>query len=235
MSRLLKPLHIDDPGLLIEIITEVVDEIQKGAVVLDTCIGDNESGHIDLIAADRDKKGMLFFINVSGQEIDFLRSFKCLLWYQENREILQKLYSGIIDLSFPPSLVFISPCYSHGIQKVLLNLKEGQVTLLKYVCFQDGEQIKIFLENIADIPGDKNDPSRDKADTLRDKADGTNRDDGEKQGAGVFPQTSPETAPQMTKPANQPQRPAIDLKKFRQEIGIDLSNISDDELRDLIE
>jgi len=223
MSRLLKPLHIDDPRILNEIITEVVDEIQKGAIVLDTSLGDNEFGFIDLIAADCDKKGMLFFMNVSGQGIDFLRSFKCLLWYQENRKILHKLYPGAIDLSLPPSLYFISPCYSsYAMQKVLLNLNQGHVTLLKYACFQDGEEIKIFLEKIGD-------PSMD-------KTDGRNKDDAEKQTITDSSQIATETAPPQTAtPVNQPQRPAIDLKKFRQEIGIDISNISDEELSELIE
>ena len=232
MSRLLKPLHIDNPLILIEIISEAVDEIQKGAILLDTSLGNDEFGCIDLIATDSDKKGMLFFINISGQEIDFLRSFKCLLWYQENRKILHKLYHGTIDLSLPPSLFFISPCYSHAIQKVLLNLQEGHVShviLLKYACFQDGEEIKIFLEKIADTSSDKT------ADTSRDKTDGRNKDDAERQTAVDSPPISPETAFQTEKPVNQPQKPAIDLKKFRQEIGIDISNISDEELSDLIE
>ena len=51
----------------------------------------------------------------------------------------------------------------------------------------------------------------------------------------ILLEISSETAPQTAKPVNQPQRPAIDLEKFRKEIGIDISNISDEELLDLIE
>jgi len=233
MSRLLKPLQIDDPRILIDIIAEAVDEIQSGATVLDTSLGNDESGCIDLIAADRDRKGMLFFINFSGQETDFLRSFKCLQWYQANRTIVQKLYRGAIDLSLSPSIFFISPYYSHSIQKVLLNIKEGQVTLFKYACFLDGEQIKIFLEKIPDPAGDENNG--------RNKDDGRDKDkEKEKVPAAAHspvtaPETSLQTAPRPAEPDHKPKVPLMDLKKFRQEIGIDISNISDDELRDLIE
>ncbi len=214
MNRLLRPAHIDDPRILIEIISELIDEIQKGAVVLDTAIGSSEFGCIDLIAADRDKRGMLFFVNSSGQEVDFLRPFKCLLWYQENREMLQKLYSDAIDLSIPPALFFISPCYSHALQKVLLNLKEGPVTLLKYACFQDGEELKIFLEKITSTA-----PSIPPATQIP-----------------PAPAIPIETAPQAENTDTLHQKPeAADLKKFRQELGIDLSHISDEELRELIE
>ncbi|MEW5801786.1 MAG: hypothetical protein AB1847_06730 [bacterium] len=178
MSRLLKPLDINDPRTLIEYITEVVGEIQQGAIALDTSLGDDEFGCIDLLAADQDKKAMLFFLNLSGQESEFLRPFKCLLWYRENRKVIQKLYPDAIDFGHPPDLFFISLHYSHSMQKVLSNLGEGRVTLLKYACFQeDGGNIRIYLEKIADSQKDKNRRSdHDRNDNDRNDNDESDND-----------------------------------------------------------
>ena len=150
MSRILQSISIDYPQKLLEIIVEDIDEIQKGAVVLDTTVGNEEYGYIDIVAANETKRGMFFFLNSSNQEADFLRSLKCLQWVQENKGIFQKLYGEKIDFDYTPNILFLAPCFSPSMQKVLLNLKVGRIVLLKYNCFQDEDQTKIFLEKIAD-------------------------------------------------------------------------------------
>ena len=137
MSRILQPMLIDHPQKLREIIISDIDEIQKGAVVLDTIVGNEEYGYIDLVATNETKSGMFFFLNSSGQEADFLMSFKCLQWFQENQNIFQKLYAGKIDFTYHPTILFIAPHFTSSIQKVLLNLKEGRIVLLKYHCFHE--------------------------------------------------------------------------------------------------
>ncbi|MEW6381987.1 MAG: hypothetical protein AB1611_20620 [bacterium] len=240
MSRLLRSLQISDPQTLIEIITEAVDEIQSGATIVDTSLGNEEYGCIDLIAADRNKRGILFFITTSSLETDFLRPFKCLCWYRENRPILQKLYSGVIDIALPPSIYFISPAYSDIIRKVLLNLKEYHITLLKYTCFQDGESIKVFLEKIAALPDDTSLPEIPSLRNQLEKWLRTSQSDNSPRKCPSDdslqtsqPDRSPLYPPDKT-PAGKSGKPAFDTARFRQEIGFDISNISDEELHDLL-
>lgn len=212
MSRILQPLPIEHPQELREIVMDGIDEIQKGAIVLDTNIGNEEYGYIDLVAANETKRGMLFFLNSSGQEVDFLGPFKCLNWFQENQNIFQKLYAGKIDFNYPPNILFIAPHFTPSIQKVLLNLKKGRVVLLKYNCFHDGQEMKIILEKIAD--------------SLEDEG----KEDTPQLTGEACSNSHQEEVPPLT-----PQKPKIELDKFRQELSIDISNISDQELSELLE
>ena len=150
MSRLLHSSQIDHPQQLMEIIVDDIGEIQKGAIVLDTAVGNEEYGYIDIVAADETKRGMFFFLNFSGNEMHFLSSLKCLQWVRENQTVFHKLYAGKINFAPPAAILFIAPHFTPSMQKVLLNLKEGRVVLLRYNCFQDEKETKLFLEKIAD-------------------------------------------------------------------------------------
>jgi hypothetical protein len=120
-------------------------------------------------------------------------------WYQENRNALQKLYAGRVVLGPAPSVFFVAPWYSDSMRKVLLNICESRIVLLKYVCFQDGEMKRsLFIEKVGDS---KDSPSGLIADPAK----------------------------------IQPKESIIDPREFRREIGTDISNVSDEELLDLLE
>lgn len=224
MSRLLKPIKVKDPQGIINLIIDDINEIRKGAIVLDTKIGNKEYGYIHIVAVNEKKQGMFFFINPSGLEIEFLQFFKCLCWYKENINLFKKLYTGIIDFTQPPLILFMAPYFSASIQRVLYNVIDGEVTLLKFSCFQEGEEEKVFIERITGLIEKQKDPlhqkhTPDQKDTpaLKEKEESVT-----------------ESAPVETEaPSKKKDQP--NLEKFRQEVGIDLSEISDKELLMLLE
>jgi hypothetical protein len=211
MSCLLKPACIDDPGELVELISGAIGEIINGGVLVHAALGNDEFGYFDLVAANEDGEGVFFFINFSGHETEYLRFLKCMRWYQENRNSLQKLHAGRIALGPSPPVFVVAPWYSYVMRKVLLDIGEGRIILLKYVCFQDGnEKRSLFIEKVGDSFED-----RGKADSIH------------------VPEAPP---PSLTAdwPKLQPAETIVDLNKFRQEIGTDISNVSDEELLDLL-
>ena len=169
MSHILHASQIEDRQQLMEIVVDDISEIQYGANVLDTTVGNKEYGYIDIVAADEEKRGMLFFLNFSGDEIHFLSSLKCLQWVRENQTVFHKLYAGKIDFNQPATVLFIAPHFTPSMQKVLLNLKEGRIVLLQYNCFHDEKETKIFIEKIAD--------SLENADSLKNEKSEKNQQD----------------------------------------------------------
>jgi hypothetical protein len=101
-------------------------------------------------------------------------------------------------------------------RKVLLNICQGRIVLLKYVCFQDEkEKRSLFIEKVGDSLEDtgKTDPMR-------------------------VPDVRTEASPSgLTADRSQiePKERVIDPREFRREIGTDISNVSDEELLDLLE
>jgi hypothetical protein len=208
---LLKPACIDAPGELVELVADAIGEIMSGGVLLDATVGNEEFGYFDLVAANEDGEGVFFFINFLGREEEYLRLLKCLQWYQENRRVLQRLLAGRVALSPAPPVYVVAPRYSSSMRKVLLNIREGRIVLLKYVCFQNGgEKKSLFVEKVGDSSEDK---------TEEDSTDipGTSRS-----GLGA------------DLPEIQPAETDMYLRKFRREIGTDISNVSDEELLDLL-
>ena len=63
MSRILQSRQIDHPQQLMEIVVDGIGEIQKGAIVLDTTVGNEEYGYIDIVAANETKRKSAFFIS----------------------------------------------------------------------------------------------------------------------------------------------------------------------------
>jgi hypothetical protein len=210
MSRLLKPAGIDGPGELVELVSEAIGEITCGGVLLDGALGNEEFGYFDLVAADENGEGVFFFINVSGSESEYLRLLKCIRWYRDNRRVLQKLYAGRIALGQVPHVIVVAPMYSNTIRKVLLNVLEGRITLVKYVCFQDSDgQKSLSIEKVEDSPPATENTGR--AQILE------------------TPQATEAGRPQI------PQAERItDLREFRRKMGNDFSNVSDEELLDLL-
>jgi len=212
MSSILQSMQIDHPQQLIEIVVDNIGEIQKGSIVLDTTVGNKEYGYIDIVAANETKRGMFFFLNFSGHEANFLSALKCLQWVRENQTILHKLYAGKIDFDQPANILFIAPYFTPSIQKVLLNLKKGRIVLLKYNCFHDKKETKIFVEKIADS-------------LENEKIAETHQD---------IDNATPKAQQETVKPFTLLNKPTINLDKFRQELDIDISNISDEELSELL-
>jgi hypothetical protein len=211
MGRLLRPARIDDPKDLLELVCEAVGEIIVGGVVLDTALGNDEFGCFDLVAANGDGEGVFFFVNVSGGEAEYLRLLKCMRWYRENRNTLQKLYAGRVVLGPAPPVFVVAPWYSNSMLKVLPDICGGGVIPLKYVCFQDGNgKRSLLMEKVGDAFEDKG------------KADSMNSPE-------VFPPGQPAGRPGM-----QPEKKSINFGEFRREIGTDISNVSDEELLDLL-
>jgi len=211
MSRLLRPVSIDDPRELVELVSEAVSEIIDGGVLLDANVGNGEFGYFDLIAANADGEGVFFFVNFSGREEEYLGFLKCMRWYQENRSSLQNLYARRVAFSPSPPVFVVSPWYSCSMRKVLLNMGEGRVILLKYACFQNGEGEKsLFVEKVGDS-------SEDWAETDSIHVPGTSA-----------------SIPRTDLPKIQPAETDMYLKKFRREIVTDISNVSDEELLDLL-
>ncbi len=229
MSRILQSGQIDHPQQLMEIVVDGIDEIQKGAIVLDTTLGNEEYGYIDIVAANETKRGMFFFLNFSGHEANFFSAIKCLQWVRENQSIFHKLYAGKIDFDHPADILFISPHFTPCIQKVLLNLKEGRIVLLKYNCFHYEKETKIVLEKIANSL--KIADSLEIADPLENEKNEKNH----RVTDHITDNANPKIRPEKVKPFTPPNKPAIDLDKFRQELDIDISNISDEELSALLE
>lgn len=207
MSPLLKPVCIHDPAELVELLSEAMGEVVSGGILLDGAVGNEEFGFFDLVAADSEGEGVFFFINISGNEAEYLRLLKCMRWYRENRLVLQKLYAGKAALGPAPSVFVIAPRYSSSMRKVLLNLSEGRITLMRYACFQHGDERRsLFLEKEedsapAEIPGSVQDEKTTPA-------------------AG---RTGTGQAESITDPG-----------KIREEAGPDVSNVSDEELSDLL-
>jgi len=225
MSRILQSRQIDHPRQLMEIVVDGIGEIQKGSIVLDTTVGNEEYGYIDIVAANETKRGMFFFLNFSGHEANFLSSLKCLQWVRENQTIFQKLYAGKIDFDHPANILFIAPHFTPSMQKVLLNLKESRIVLLKYNWFHDEKETKIFLEKIADsLENEKSEENHQDTDHVTDNITDNITDN-----------ANPKAQPEKVKPFTPPNKPTIDLDKFRQELDIDISNISDEELSELLE
>ena len=148
MSRILQSSHIDHPQELMEIVVDGIGEIHKGAIVLDTTVGNEEYGYIDVVAVNEKKKGMFYFLNFSGHEAYFLNCLKCLQWIRENQTIFHKLYAGKIDFDLPATILFIAPYFTPSMQKVLLNLKESRIVLLRYNCFHDEKEIPLIFNDL---------------------------------------------------------------------------------------
>lgn len=211
MSRLLRAACLDNPTELVELVSEAVGEIISGGVLLDTVLGNEEFGFFDLLAADGDGEGIFFFINSSGCETEYLRLLKCMRWYRENWDALHRLHAGRVALGATPPVVVVAPSYSYSMQKVLLNICGSRIILLKYLCFQDGSEKKsLFIEKVGD-----------------------SFEDTEKAGSrSVF-----ETPPALVtsdRPEISPGKTIMRLMNFRRRIGTDISNVSDEELLDLI-
>ena len=216
MSRLFRPACIDAPSELAELVSEAIGEIIGGGVLLDAALGNDEFGYFDLVAANEDGEGVFVFINFSGHETEYLRLLKCMRWYRENRNALQKLYAGRVVLGPAPDVFLVAPWYSDSMRKVLLDICESRIVLLKYVCFQDGEKKRsLFIEKVGDSSQDTG-----KAGPMR------------------IPEARAEASPSgpIAEPAAiRPKERTIDLCEFRREIGADISNVSDKELLDLLE
>jgi hypothetical protein len=216
MSKILKPEYFSHPQELIEIIADSIDEIQRGSTVLDTTVGNDEYGYIALIAVSEIKRGILFLLNLSGHESDFMKCLKSLQWYYENQNIIQKTYKSSIDFTQPPQILFLAPCFPASIQKVLCNMVNGSVRLLKYSCFHDGQDVKMFLE---EVNGSQNqDAGGTSCQSIRENS---------------FSRCS-ECMTQVNTPSPA-KTPDLDLRKIRQEFKIDISDISDEELLTLLE
>jgi len=212
MSRLLRPAYPDDPGELAELISEGIGEIISGGVLLDAAVGNGEFGFFDLLAANGDGEGVFFFINFSGSETEYLRLLKCIRWYRENWDTFHKLHAGRVALGPVPPVFVVAPWYSYSMRKVLLNICDSRIILLKYVCFQDGNEKKsLFIETVGDSSEDAG------------KAD-----------CRAVSETS-STPAAADRPKRDPAATMIDPGKFRREIGSDISNVSDEELLDLLE
>jgi hypothetical protein len=201
---------------LAELVSEAIGEIISGGVLLDAALGNDEFGYFDLVAANGDGEAVFVFINFSGYETEYLRLLKCMRWYQENRNALQKLYAGRVALGPAPPVFLIAPWYSDSMRKVLLNICQSRIVLLKYVCFQDEkEKRSLFIEKV----GDSSEDTR-KADPMR------------------VPKAGAEASPSgltTDRPKIQPEERIIGLREFRREIGTGISNVSDEELLDLLE
>ncbi len=212
MRSLIRPIHIDSFQELVELVCETIGEIVSGAVLLDVALGNDEFGHIDLVAADEDRNAVFLFIIFQGREIEYLRFFKAMQWYRENRKTLQKLYAGRVDLGLAPDVLILAPQYSDSMRNVLLNIGGSRIVLLRYVCFQNEEEKKqLFIEKI----GDSSENSG---------------------------KAAPEDHPLLPAPLQathgfktQPDTTVAALHKFRREIGTDISNVSDHELLDLLQ
>lgn len=214
MSKILRPIYINHQEKLIEIFSELLENIQTGARLLDTQVKISDYGHIDLVAIIQEtKKGLVFFINPSGKEADFLASLQSLVCYQENEAFFQRLYAQQIDPDQSPLVFFLSPFFSPGLQKILLHYsKKFPIILVRYLCFLDGQEIKIYLERMADpFEERRSEPNyQDLAITDFDLPSAN---------LGI---------PPLVK--EQP----LDLAKFRKESDLDLSNITDQELVNLL-
>ena len=116
-----------------------------GGVLLDAALGNNEFGYFDLVAANGDGEGVFVFINFTGLESEYLRLLKCMWWYRENRNALQKFHAGRVALGPAPPVFIVAPWYSDSMRKVLLDICESRIVLLKYVCFQDAEVKRVFI------------------------------------------------------------------------------------------
>jgi hypothetical protein len=132
-------------------------------------------------------------------------------WYRENWGALHKLYAGRVALGPSPPVFVVAPWYSYSMQKVLLNIREGRTILLKYVCFQNGNEKKsLFIEKAGDYS-----------------------EDAGKAHPGAVSDTPP-TAAAADRPKIEPAATMMCLRKFRLEVGTDISNVSDEELLDLL-
>lgn len=216
MSPLFRPARIDDPRELAELVSEAIGEIISGGVLLDAALGNDEFGYFDLVASNEDGEAVFVFINFSGRETEYLRLLKCMRWYQENLNALQKLYAGRVALGPAPPVFLVAPWYSDSMRKVLLNICESRIILLRYVCLQDGkEKRSLFIEKVGDSSEDTG-----KAGPMR------------------FAEARAEASPSgliADRPKIHPKERIIDPGEFRRETGIDISNVSDEELLDLLE
>ncbi len=216
MSRLLRPACIDDPMELAELVSEAIGEIVSGGVLLDAALGNDEFGYFDMVAANEDGEGVFVFINFSGRETEYLRLLKCMRWYHENRNALQKLYAGRVALGPAPPVFIVAPGYSDSMRKVLLNICESRIVLLKFVCFQDANEKKsLFVEKVGDSSEDTG-----KAGPMR------------------VPEACAEASPSgpiADRSKTRAKERIIDPGELRREIGTDISNVSDEELSDLLE
>src|SRR5208337_1599377 len=199
MSRLLRPACIDDPRELAELVSEAIGEIISGGVLLDAALGNDEFGYFDLVAANEDGEGVFVFINFLGHETEYLRLLKCMRWYQDNRNALQKLYAGRVALGPAAPVFLVAPWYQDSMRKVLLNICESRIVLLRYVCFQDGkEKRSLFIEKVGDSSEDTG-----------------------KAGPMCFAEACAEASPSgliADRPKIQPKERIIDLREFRREI-----------------
>jgi hypothetical protein len=208
---MLAPVRIDDPRELIELLSGAMSEIIGGGILIDVALGNEEFGYFDLVAVNEEREGVFFFINFSGDETEYLRLLKCMRWYQENHNTIRKLYAGRVALGPAPPVFVVAPRYSYSMQKVLLNIRKGPITLLKYVCFQDSDGEKsLFIEKV----GDSSIVAR-KADSM------------------LVPETHP---PGLNAywPKTEPAEKIAYLAKFRRDIEADISNVTDEELLDLL-
>ena len=155
-------------------------------------------------------EGVFFFINVSGDETEYLRLLKCMRWYQENRDTLQKLHAGRVALGPAPPVFVVAPSYSHSMLKVLMNIREAGITLLKYVCFEDSTGEKsLFIEKVSDSPADA-----ERAVSIQ------------------VPDPHP-SGPAAERLQIKQAEKIMYLRELRREMANDVSNVSDEELLDL--
>jgi hypothetical protein len=201
---------------LAELISEAIGEIIGGGVLLDAALGNDEFGYFDLVAANGDGEGVFVFINFPGHETEYLRLLKCLRWYRENRNALQKLYAGRVAFGPAPPVFIVAPWYSDSMRKVLLDICESRIVLLKYVCFLDAEEKRsLYMGKVGDSSEDTG-----------------------KEGPMRVPEARADASPSgptASRPEIQPKDRTIDPGELRREIGTDISNVSDEELFDLLE
>ncbi len=206
MNDYIKPFCINHPWELAELVSDAIGQILKGAVLIDAALGNEEFGYFDLVAVNEDGEGVLFFLNKSGEESEYLQFLKCLRWYQDNRIVIQRLYSGRVSLGSIPLVIVVAPSFSQSIRKVLLSISSARVSLLKYACFEDMNNKRLLCleqESGTDNLGKQESPH---VQLIR---------------------SSSRNAELVTE-AN------IDLSRFRREIGTDISDVSDEELMDLL-